>query len=250
MAERQKRKEQTSALVKTDGALSLTFVNTAAERRRSPGDYDDLLAWALEHRSLSSVEAARLRRLAAERPEDAAAAFGAAEELRALLSRIFNAAAEGQEPPREAVDSLSAFLIQAVPPRRLVFSNGRYRLAWVAGREDDLSRPLWEVAVSAQSAPAQRTRRPHVQGANPSEGQGPSSQEAKQDLGSLTSHLSPRSERGFVDLWRRSRRELGSSVVLKKASRQKSGLFVVLWCTSRQKIGTFVVLQRSRRQRF
>jgi predicted RNA-binding Zn ribbon-like protein len=149
MAEPGKPQRPTSALVKRDGALCLTFVNTAAERRRSLGSYDDLVAWGLEHESLSSAEAARMRRLAADRLEDAVAAFGAAEELRAVLSRLFNAAVDGEEPPREAVDCLSAFLIHTVPPRQLVFSNGRYRLAWVAGREDDLSRPLWELALSA-----------------------------------------------------------------------------------------------------
>jgi hypothetical protein len=67
MAERQKRKEQISALVKSDGGLALTFVNTATERRRSLGAYDGLVAWGLEHGSLSSAEAMGLRRLAAER---------------------------------------------------------------------------------------------------------------------------------------------------------------------------------------
>lgn len=79
MAEPRKRKGRTSALVRRDGALALTFVNTAAGGRRPLQGYADLVAWARKHGALSPTEAVRAGRLAAQRPEDAENAFAAAE---------------------------------------------------------------------------------------------------------------------------------------------------------------------------
>ena len=149
MADRSETKRRTSAEVKRDGALAVTFVNTAAGSRRPIVDYAGLLAWSRRHGALSSAEADRLEGLAAERPEEAASAFGAAEELRALLARIMSAAADRESPPREALDALSGYLLHTVPPKRLVPAEGGIELDWAAGREEDLGRPLWPVVLSA-----------------------------------------------------------------------------------------------------
>lgn len=142
-------KKPTSALVKRDGALAVTFVNTGTGGRPPLGDYAGLVDWGRRHGSLTTGEAGRLVRLAAERPDEAAAAFDAAEDLRSLLSLILNARADHQDPPPDAVEELSAYFIHTVPPKRLVPSKGRVSQDWAAGRDDDLGRPLWRVVLSA-----------------------------------------------------------------------------------------------------
>jgi predicted RNA-binding Zn ribbon-like protein len=145
----QRRTDRRSAAAKRDGALALTFVNTTAAQRTPLDDYAGLLAWSRKHGALSSEEAGRLERLAAERSDEADAAFDAAEDLRDLLARIMNALADGERPTGEAIDALSAYFVHTVPPPRLVPAGDGYRRDWAAAREDDLSRPLWLVVQSA-----------------------------------------------------------------------------------------------------
>ena len=149
MADRSETKRRTSADVKRDGALSVTFVNTASGGRRPIVDYAGLLAWSRRHGALSAAEADRLEGLAVERPGSAADAFGAAVELRDVLARIMNAAADREGPPSKALDALNGYLVHAVPPKRLVAAEGGIELDWAAGREDDFGRPLWLVVLSA-----------------------------------------------------------------------------------------------------
>ncbi|MEE8523020.1 MAG: hypothetical protein V3T72_03740 [Thermoanaerobaculia bacterium] len=60
------------------GALGVAFVNTAAARQgnRQQGvrTYEELLTWSQQTGVVSTLEGERLRRRAAERPEEAAAA--------------------------------------------------------------------------------------------------------------------------------------------------------------------------------
>lgn len=147
MAKR-RTKDGGSAVVKADGALCLTFVNTGTKRRRSIGDYGELLDWGLRHRSLASAGAERLAGLAGERPEDAAAAFATAEDLRGVVSAVMNARADRTKPPPEAIDELNSRFVLRLPPRRLTPAESGFRWAW-AGAEDDLLLPLWPVVWSA-----------------------------------------------------------------------------------------------------
>ena len=158
MAEPGKTKRPMSALVRRDGALCLTFVNTDAGGRQPIGDYAGLVAWGRRHGALTAAEAGHLEGLAVRRPEHASAAFSAAEELRALLAQIMNALADGERPPGEAIESLSAHLLHTVPPYRIVPTEGGFGLGWAAGREDDLGRPLWRLVQSAADVVTSRVR--------------------------------------------------------------------------------------------
>lgn len=149
MAKKRKQPDGRSALVARDGALAVTFVNTGSRRSRRLRDYADLLAWAVEHGAVAAADASRLGELAAERPQDAAAGFAAAEELHALLSRILNARADRKAPPAQAVRELNVLAERTVPRRVLVAMAARLRWHWPEDRERDVYRPLWPVVLSA-----------------------------------------------------------------------------------------------------
>ncbi len=73
------------------GALGVAFANTAGarEENRQLGfrSYGELLAWGQQVGAVSALEAERLRKLAAERPEAAAAASERAVAVRSSLFR-------------------------------------------------------------------------------------------------------------------------------------------------------------------
>jgi predicted RNA-binding Zn ribbon-like protein len=149
MARKRPKLDGRSALVRRDGVLALTFVNTGSRRSRRLRDYADLLAWSVEHGSLTAADANRLEQVAAERPQDAAAGFAAAEELHALLSTIMNGRADRKLPTSQAVRELNALSERTAPRRILVTSAGKLGWLWPDDRERDLYRPLWSVVLSA-----------------------------------------------------------------------------------------------------
>lgn len=149
MAKRRKKKTDETDLVARDGALCLTFVNTGTRRSPRLRDYADLLTWAGNHGALSPADASRLERLAAGRPEDAAAAFAAAERLHSLLSEIVNAGVDRKRPPVLALHGLNLLTATVVPRRILVPHGDRVGWDWPDDPENELCRPLWPVALSA-----------------------------------------------------------------------------------------------------
>ncbi|HEX9735780.1 MAG TPA: ABATE domain-containing protein [Thermoanaerobaculia bacterium] len=149
MARKRGKQDGRPALVKRDGALALTFVNTGSRRSRRLRDYADLLAWSVEHGALTAADADRLERLAAEHPQDAEAGFAAAEELHALLSRIFNGRVDGTAPAAETIRELDALLERSVPRRMLTLGRARPEWRLAEDPDRDLFRPLWPVADSA-----------------------------------------------------------------------------------------------------
>jgi predicted RNA-binding Zn ribbon-like protein len=148
MAKRRKKSDERD-LVRRDGALGLTFVNTGTRRSPRLRSYADLLAWAGTYGDLSPAEASRLDRLAIARPEDAAAAFAAAERLHGLLSQIVNAAVDRKRPPVLALHGLNLLVATVVPGRILVADGPRVRWSWPEDPEKELCRPLWAVVRSA-----------------------------------------------------------------------------------------------------
>lgn len=151
MARRRRKWVEEQDLVKRDGALVLTFVNTSSRRSPRLRSYDDLLTWAGEYGDLRSTDASRLRKLAAERVDGAAAVFATAEELHDVLSRIVNAAVDNFVASAASVETLNA-LLQAVTPRRMLIPTPKSVALgwdWPEDPERDLFRPLWAVAASA-----------------------------------------------------------------------------------------------------
>ncbi|MCP3918261.1 MAG: hypothetical protein GY711_22145, partial [bacterium] len=79
-----KRKTETriQKMLRSDGALCVTFVNTGSGKRKALESYDDLLAWGVETGALGAEDAARLTRAAAARPGLAAGAARRAKTAR------------------------------------------------------------------------------------------------------------------------------------------------------------------------
>lgn len=148
MAKRRRKKPDLTDLVRRDGALVLTFVNTEA-RQSWPGDYAGLVAWADRYGAVPSSSVSRLVELAAERPDEAAAAFADARELHTLLSRTVNAVVDREPPPAPDVRDLDALLAKVAPRRVLASHGSRLGWAWPEDLERELFAPLWPVAQSA-----------------------------------------------------------------------------------------------------
>jgi predicted RNA-binding Zn ribbon-like protein len=135
-------------LVRQDGALCATFVNTASAKRQAFETYDDLLLWGRHNGALGAGGAERLAVAAAERPEAAEAAVARARELRVCLTRILLALADGGDPAAADIGELNTALGAALSCRRLVLHPGGYRWGWTdAGEAFDSM--LWPVLTSA-----------------------------------------------------------------------------------------------------
>ncbi len=135
------------AVVRRDGALAATLVNTASARRKSLTSYADLLAWGEQTASLGADDAEGLARAAAERPADAEAAFGRMQELLARLGRILGSLAALRAPDPADVEALNAEIARSA--RRLVPAERGYAWAWGERTGEVLDRPLWPVVLSA-----------------------------------------------------------------------------------------------------
>ncbi|HEU4699161.1 MAG TPA: ABATE domain-containing protein [Gemmatimonadales bacterium] len=135
------------------GWLALDFANTTSDRtgdtphERLHG-YDDLLTWCVRAELFGKTEAARLRRLAAARPDEAAAVFARARALREAIWAIFDAFARGREPAAGDVALLNGVLTEGMGRRQLRPSAHGFCWAWAA-EPDGLDWMLWPLAYSA-----------------------------------------------------------------------------------------------------
>ncbi len=133
--------------------LSVALLNTAGarpdNRQQSVETYADFVTWSQAVGTVSAPRAGRLRRRAAERPAEAAAAFALVAELRTAVAESF-LAAERQEPVDEShLEVFNRALAESsLGPRLIVAESGGGTLAWV-GDEDALDSPLGPVLVSA-----------------------------------------------------------------------------------------------------
>ncbi len=135
-------------LLSADGALSVTFVNTGSEKRKSLGSYADLIAWGVETGALSAGDASRLEEAAAEHPGKAGGVVRRARTLVARLKRILLAFAAGGKPAAADLAAFNAELRAALAARELVATHSGCRWTW-GERDDDLDRMLWPVLLSA-----------------------------------------------------------------------------------------------------
>ena len=147
MAKR-KNKQQQPELVRRDGGLCVTFVNTGSSKRKSFTTYVDLLEWGLAYGALTGADVERLERAAAERRGDAAEVARRARELRARCQRIFEGLIQGQGPNDSDLDALNAELVSAHTAQRLARSGLGCRRVWGDRGGDDLDRMLWPVVMS------------------------------------------------------------------------------------------------------
>ncbi len=143
------------------GELCAAFVNTAGarpeNRQQGVASFAELLTWSRQTGALSTAEAERLKREAAQRPGDAEAAFARAVRLRTLLARFFLATRADEPVPQSHLDGFNAFL----PPLGLV--PAEQGVAWgLTGDEDAFDRMLWSVLESAAEVLIAAEGRPRV----------------------------------------------------------------------------------------
>jgi predicted RNA-binding Zn ribbon-like protein len=149
------------------GNPALDFVDTVGGLRGAepqPEDellreYDDLVVLGLKTGALSERAARRLRRTAAERPDEAEAVLARAREKRELIDAVFRPLSEDTEPPAEVLAELRDFGAEAIargefvpaasasPRGRPVPAPGGF--AWSWDHRDELDAPLWPIAHAA-----------------------------------------------------------------------------------------------------
>ncbi len=146
-----KRKSETriQKILRSDGALCVTFVNTGLGGRRALETYGDLLAWSVRTGALSAPAAERLEWAAEERPGPAGGVARRAKALRSRMERIFLAVARGDKPADSDLPPLNLELGEALSQRRLVAGDDGFHWAWQASDDDEPDRMLWPILFSA-----------------------------------------------------------------------------------------------------
>jgi predicted RNA-binding Zn ribbon-like protein len=135
-----------------DALGTLAFVNTLSGRPTSaPAErlvsYDAFVAWAREAGMLKTDEAERLVARARRRVTEGDRIVERARDLRERLHDTFTSLSAGKTPTTPTLVAVSAHLSRWYAHGRLVPVSGS--LQWVYGGDDDLERPLWEVARAA-----------------------------------------------------------------------------------------------------
>ena len=143
---RRRRASLSPGPVRRDGALCVTFINTASAKRRALETYDDLLVWGLEHDALDDADVALLMRAAVERPDAAADVVRRAQALRAAAEHLLLDLAAGRTEEGEHLDALNAELSAQHSSRTLVRHGIGVRWGWIEPGAE--GRMLWPVVVS------------------------------------------------------------------------------------------------------
>lgn len=137
------------------GRLCLDFCNTLDPRTSDQAhetvhDYADLARWSAHAGALDQEAADALEREAVDRPEEAAAQLERALAFRENLYAVLAAQADGSEPDPAALSALGYDLAELRGCARLARTSEGFNWAW-GGNPNDLGRPLWEVARSADA---------------------------------------------------------------------------------------------------
>lgn len=135
------------------GHLVLDFTNTIGNRlSRQPHDwlssYDNLVSWGELVGILPDADSRILQREAGRSPELAAASLERAIQLRETCYRILSAVAGGRSPETTDIETLNAFLPEALAHMGIVQENGIFTWKW-ANNEVDMDRIIWPVARAA-----------------------------------------------------------------------------------------------------
>jgi predicted RNA-binding Zn ribbon-like protein len=150
------------------GRLCLDFINTVGGRVTRPGgsrpspdyqdlvlrdrlmDYEALVHWSREAGDLTPAESRELRRLAQERPAEAARAFERATTVREALYRMFKTVVEGWDPPEVDFERFQSELAVARGRRELVKAKDKFVWRWHTD-PTSLDRPLWAILESSEA---------------------------------------------------------------------------------------------------
>ena len=135
------------------GALALDFANTVGGTHVSPThdhlrSYGDIAAFAVLAGALQPDVARRLAKRAERDPGRAAAVYELGIALRESIWAVFSALASGEAPRDGDLDLIADAAAAGRARARLVFD--RTGVGWsLPADEDELDRPLWEIARSA-----------------------------------------------------------------------------------------------------
>jgi predicted RNA-binding Zn ribbon-like protein len=145
--------DRISELRLVGGNLALDFANTAEgtsegeiEREHLLG-YEGLVFWGCHVGLLSGEDGERLLRKGRERLAEADAIYARALGFRGHLYGVFQAVAEGDDPPAEGVEALRRLECEALSRAKLAPSGGGFAWEWALG--GDLAGVLWPVAHAA-----------------------------------------------------------------------------------------------------
>jgi len=135
------------------GALALDFANTVGGTHVSPThdhlrSYGDIASFSVLAGGLSPSVAKRLTQRAERDPKRAAAVYELGIALRESIWAVFSALASGEAPRDGDLDLIADAAAAGRARARLVFD--RTGVGWsLPADEDELDRPLWEIARSA-----------------------------------------------------------------------------------------------------
>ncbi len=144
---RQKPETRIQKMLRSDGALCLSFINTGRGQRPALESYAELLAWSAETGALDAATAARLEQAAAERSKAAAGVARKAVDLHARLGRMVAVVVGGGQAEAADLEALNVDLGVALGHRLLVDTAAGFHWSWDQG--DEIDRPLWPVLLSA-----------------------------------------------------------------------------------------------------
>jgi predicted RNA-binding Zn ribbon-like protein len=135
------------------GALALDFANTVGGTHVRPTHdhlrgYDDIVGFARLAGALEPKLARRLVERAAREPMRAAAVYELGIRLREAIWAVFSALASGEVPRDDDLDLIGDAAAAGAARSRLLYD--RDGIGWsLPSDEDELERPLWEIARSA-----------------------------------------------------------------------------------------------------
>jgi predicted RNA-binding Zn ribbon-like protein len=135
------------------GALALDFANTVGGTHVGPTHdhlrgYGDIVRFAAIAGGLDDAAAKRLGQRAEREPVRARAVYGVGIALRESIWAVFSALASGDVPREADLDLIGDAAASGAARSRLVYD--REGIGWsLPPDEDELERPLWEIARSA-----------------------------------------------------------------------------------------------------
>ena len=138
------------------GALCLDFTNTGPDQKAPEtraeriNSYADLLSWAVQSGELTIPDARRLLTAANHSSAKAQSILRKARDLRQVAYDIFSAIAAQRAPATKDLDVLNRFWKSASVHRAVAHTSGTFTRVWIMDEPDELERPLWPIAASAE----------------------------------------------------------------------------------------------------
>lgn len=135
------------------GLLCLDFTNTVHDNTvKTPRDelqtYADLARWSGRVGTIGPEETERLLALAESQPQRAASVLERARSIRRLIFDIFSAIADGKDPKKTHLESLSESYAEAMRHGRIRKSSSGFQWGWETA-PSPMAAMLWPVVASA-----------------------------------------------------------------------------------------------------